>query len=358
MGESAGARIGVLWRGSPGATAPPGERGRLYRVFEELEKLGAAPEAVVFAEEVAHQVRDQLLSLDGVLVWVDPQSGGRDRSVLDPLLRDVASEGVWVSADPDVILRMGAKDVLVRTREMEWGSDAHVYATLDEMRAGLPRRLRSGPRVLKRLRGNGGEGVWKVSLLREEPSEVEVLHAARGSRVERMGLEALFARCAAYFEGSGSVIDQAYQERLGEGMIRCYQVRDRVAGFGHQFVTALLPPPAGTDESPLPPPRLYYGPHKPEFQELKRRLESGWIAEMQRLCGVSTEDLPAIWDADFLLGPKTPSGEDTYVLCEINISSVFPVPDECFAPLAEAAVKSALAARARRLAERIGRHGD
>jgi hypothetical protein len=108
----------------------------------------------------------------------------------------------------------------------------------------------------------------------------------------------------------------------------------------------------------LPTPRLYYGPDKPEFQDLKRRLESGWIAEMQRLCGVATEELPAIWDADFLLGPKTASGEDTYVLCEINISSVFPVPDETFAPMAEVAVKAALAARARRVAERIGRHGD
>jgi hypothetical protein len=359
MGDDA-VRIGVLWRGEPGSAPAPGERVRLYRVFEELEKLGAVPDAVLFVEEVAGEVRDKLLQLDGVLVWVDPLGGGRDRSVLDALLREVASEGVWVSAHPDVILGMGTKDVLVTTREMEWGTDAHLYATAEEMRAAFPARLRSGPRVLKRLRGNGGEGVWKVSQLAGGGAgdEVEVLHAARASRVERMSLDEFMGRCAPYFESSGSVIDQAYQERLGEGMIRCYQVRDRVAGFGHQYVTALLPPPEGTDQTPLPPPRLYYGPDKPEFQDLKRRLESGRIAEMQRLCGVATEELPAIWDADFLLGPKTASGEDTYVLCEINISSVFPVPDETFAPMAEVAVKAALAARERRTAERVGRHGD
>ena len=47
--------------------------------------------------------------------------------------------------------------------------------------------------------------------------------------------------------------------------------------------------------------------------------------------------LPAIWDADFLYGPKTPAGEDTYVLCEINVSAVWPFPDQAVEKLAYAA---------------------
>jgi len=35
-----------------------------------------------------------------------------------------------------------------------------------------------------------------------------------------------------------------------------------------------------------------------------------------------------IWDADFMLGPQDRDGADTYVLGEINVSSVFPIPDE------------------------------
>jgi hypothetical protein len=35
------------------------------------------------------------------------------------------------------------------------------------------------------------------------------------------------------------------------------------------------------------------------------------------------------------LGPKTPLGHDTYVLCEINVSSVFPIPDEAPDALAD-----------------------
>jgi len=42
-----------------------------------------------------------------VLVWVDPLHEGKTRVVLDPLLRDVAARGPWVSAHPDVILKMG-----------------------------------------------------------------------------------------------------------------------------------------------------------------------------------------------------------------------------------------------------------
>ena len=38
--------------------------------------------------------------------------------------------------------------------------------------------------------------------------------------------------------------------------------------------------------------------------------------------------LPIIWDADFLYGPRTAAGEDTYVLGEINVSSVMPIPDQ------------------------------
>jgi hypothetical protein len=43
---------------------------------------------------------------------------------------------------------------------------------------------------------------------------------------------------------------------------------------------------------------------------------------------IDAVSLPVIWDADFHYGPQAASGEDPYVLCEINASSVFPFPDE------------------------------
>jgi hypothetical protein len=61
-------------------------------------------------------------SLDGVLVWVDPIHQGKTRAVLDPRLREIAARGPWVSAHPDVILKMGVKEVLYRTRHLGWAA--------------------------------------------------------------------------------------------------------------------------------------------------------------------------------------------------------------------------------------------
>src|SRR5215467_7997708 len=108
-------RVGLLWRGDRATrNSATGKTSRFHRVFEALAGRGIGAEPVVFLEEAVDEVRVQLLKLDGVLVWVDPLSDGRTRAVLDPLLREVASRGVWVSSHPDVILKMGVKEVLVR----------------------------------------------------------------------------------------------------------------------------------------------------------------------------------------------------------------------------------------------------
>ncbi len=57
---------------------------------------------------------------------------------------------------------------------------------------------------------------------------------------------------------------------------------------------------------------------------------------MQRLLDISTKNLPILWDCDFLLGLKKASGEDTYVLCEINVSSIAPFPETAPQHIAEA----------------------
>jgi hypothetical protein len=146
------------------------------------------------------------------------------------------------------------------------------------------------------------------------------------------------------------MIDQEYQERLPEGMIRCYLVHDQVAGFGHQAVNALYPAPASeTHEAPpAPGPRYYHPPSKPEFQGIKRKLEDEWVPALQQLLNIARESLPILWDCDFLLGPKGAQGEDTYVLCEINVSSVAPYPESAVPFVVKATLAQMRAARLRR----------
>ncbi len=148
-------------------------------------------------------------------------------------------------------------------------------------------------------------------------------------------MTAFLALCEQYFAAGGSMVDQAWQSRLNEGMYRCYLVHDQVAGIGFQAINALYPASPGADatDAPQPGPRLYYPPTMPEAQPLKRKLEGEWLPAMRRLLNLDRERLPVLWDADFLLGPRDNDDNDTWVLCEINVSSVYPFPPSALAPL-------------------------
>jgi hypothetical protein len=73
----------------------------------------------------------------------------------------------------------------------------------------------------------------------------------------------------------------------------------------------------------------------PQFRTLRENLERTWVPDMCKLVGIDEAAMPALWDADFLFGPKTPAGEDTFILCEINASCVSPFPQEAPARIAD-----------------------
>jgi hypothetical protein len=135
-------------------------------------------------------------------------------------------------------------------------------------------------------------------------------------------------------------VDQPFQPRLPDGMIRCYMGCDKVVGFGHQFIKALIPPPPAGPDSPdaQPGPRIMHGADAEPFQALRAKMEAEWTPQMIEILGIDAASLPIIWDADFLYGPRTASGEDSYVLCEINVSSVFAIPDQAPAAIARLAL--------------------
>jgi hypothetical protein len=185
--------------------------------------------------------------------------------------------------------------------------------------------------------------VWKVEWIEQPGSRtglVSVLEARRRSTPETLSLETFMARCQPYFACAGCIIDQPFQPRLPEGMIRCYVGVDKVVGFGHQLIKALLPLPTEGPNSPAaqPGPRIMHGPDAAQFQALRTKMETEWTPQMMQVLGIDAASLPIIWDADFLYGPRTAAGDDTYVLCEINVSSVFAIPDQAPAAIAPLAL--------------------
>src|SRR5690348_3317023 len=132
MKEHTRRRVALLYPGDREArkNASP-ESSRFLKVFQALAELGAHAEPAVYHDDFCDEVRRQLMQVDGVLVWVNPIEGDRDRTMLDAMLRDVAATGVFVSSHPDIILKLGTKEVLHQTRGIGWGCDTHVYRSMD-----------------------------------------------------------------------------------------------------------------------------------------------------------------------------------------------------------------------------------
>ena len=345
-------RVALVFRGDrPQRDVAVLAGSRLEPVAAALSAAGLAVEVAVYADAFAGAVRRQLLGVHGVLVWVDPVTGHEDRTMLDGVLRDVAAAGVWVSAHPDVIVKMGTKEVLYRTRTLGWGSDTQLYRSPGEFREAFPSRLASGEaRVLKQSRGNGGIGVWKVQLpaggSRPGPETVVQVQSARArdDTVEEVSLGVFMARCEKYFgyaDGQSFLVDQAFQPSIADGLTRCYLVKNEVVGFCRQYPAGRSPKELAARTSPVPPParvfglpsaKTMFGPDDPALQSLRRRVETEWLPAMQALVDVDDRSLPALWDADFLFG----AGEESYVLSEINVSAVTPFPAQAVPKLVNA----------------------
>jgi hypothetical protein len=327
-------RIALLYPGDRAARdrSDPAA-SRFAALFDAFAAAGVAVEPAVWHDDFADEVAAQLRGVQAVLAWCNPIEDGRRRDRLDAVLLDAAHRGVAVSAHPEAVRRLGTKDVLFETRGLPFGSDVHRVESLAQLAEELPKRLQDGPRVLKQHRGHSGIGIWRVEAAGHD--RLLLRHAQRGSTPQSVDLAGLLAAMAPYFEpqAGGHMIDQAWQPRLSEGMVRAYLVKDRVAGFGHQAVNALHP------DQPQPGPRLYHGPDAAPFQELRQRLDSGWVTRLRECVGLRPERVPLLWDCDFLLGDRSADAPERYVLCEINVSSVSPFPPSCIAPLVDAAVR-------------------
>ncbi len=172
--------------------------------------------------------------------------------------------------------------------------------------------------------------MWRVEALEASAqgsrSPVRVLNAqVRDGSSGQITLGNFIDRCAEYFAWSGFVVDQVFQDRLAEGMLRCYFFHGEVIGFCHQWPRGLL------DINPSSPPpepaqSVMEGPNVPDYQPLRELAEREWVPAMLKTLSLERSMLPVVWDADFLYGSPNAHGDDTFVLCEINVSAVWPFP--------------------------------
>jgi hypothetical protein len=296
--------------------------------------------SVIYNDEKAEQLSNDLLGFDAVLVWVNPVEQGNNRNKLDALLIQLSKGGCFVSAHPDVILKIGTKDVLYKTRETEFGGDVKLYHSFEDFKE----RFLTTPaiRILKQYRGNGGDGVFKIDATNFTQNKIIVTHAKKGDEEKILSADDFFEEFKIYFNDGGVLIDQPWNEHIINGMVRCYLTGTKVSGFGYQEVNALYP-------NKNPGKRYYFSEDCGLFQDLRDIMENKWVPELQQITGTNNEMMPVIWDADFFINSiNTEKTNEKYTLCEINVSCVSPFPESCIPYMVEEVKKKIETRKARK----------
>ena len=280
---------------------------------------GFVVDPVNYHDSLADKYKTELLKYRVILVWVNPIEQGGDRKILDSLLTNLSESGCFVSAHPDTILKMGTKEVLYKTRNCEFGGDIKLYRSFKDFK----KDFISGSietRILKQYRGNGGNGVFKIEM-NASRTEVFVTHANTGVTETFSSQEHFFKSFEPYFLSNDILIDQPWNSNIINGMVRCYLCNNKVAGFGYQEINALYP-------SKKPGQRFYFSEDCGLFRDLRQRMESKWVNEIQLCTGVEKDRLPVIWDADFFINDANLTNtSQKYTLCEVNVSCVSPFPE-------------------------------
>ncbi|HET6769497.1 MAG TPA: Cj0069 family protein [Chitinophagaceae bacterium] len=285
---------------------------------------GFNTESVLYNDGAAGKLAIELLKFDAVLVWVNPIEQGNNREKLDALLGEIATKGCFVSTHPEVILKMGTKDVLYKTKDMDWGGDTKMYTSYQDFLTRFYSSLKkSRIRVLKQYRGNGGNGVYKV--VYNSANEVKLTHAMTGSVERNLVLTDFYKEFEPFFLNDGLLIDQEWNKNIANGMVRCYLTGRKVSGYGFQEINALYETNDKTHISPSK--RYYFTENCGLFSDLKELMQNEWVPQLQKSLLISESKLPVIWDADFFINkPNSKKAGKKYTLCEINVSCVSPFP--------------------------------
>jgi len=275
------------------------------------------------------------------------------------MLKELVGNGVEGLPHPDAMTAYGAKNSVEKLKGTDIvPEDVYTYYDFEALKDNFPKTLQKGVRVLKQNRGSTGEGIWRVEVLNPEKYKKGIpltamlkLTEAKDNHTEEKTLQEFLEFCIRYLEGpNGMLLDMPFLERIKEGEIRVLMLRDNVVNIVHKK-------PADTADafSATLFSGAKYRYDKPEqWPELVESIK-GSLRTIQTRLG--NYDLPLIWTADFILDTDKDTGNDKYVLGEINASCVGftthlelseNIADEVLALLdAEAAVNNRWAAFAR-----------
>lgn len=241
------------------------------------------------------------------------------------MLRELVNHGVIGLPHPDAMISYGAKNAIERLKGTAIvPADVACYYDFESFKQEFPKTLCNGVRVAKQNRGSTGEGIWRVEVIDAVEAGLDAIPLetrvkcteAKDNHVETKTLGEFIDFCVQYLDGEGGMIlDMPFLERIKEGEIRILMLRNTPVNVVHKkpadtpdaFSATLFSGAKYTYDTPEQWPELI-GIVKKSVPMIRQKL--------------GNYDLPLIWTMDFILDTDKATGEDKYVLGEINASCV------------------------------------
>jgi glutathione synthase/RimK-type ligase-like ATP-grasp enzyme len=314
-------------------------------VFQFLEENGGLSTHAIMSNNALRKYLKKVAR--GVIVRVNPGTlSAASQKRCDDMLRDLSRAGAVILSHPDVASSLGAKDSLVKIKNLKCGLlDTAVYYTPESFQEGFLKMIAFQPRVIKQNRGSQGEGIWIVKLKDEgaycdtygqrtasldteivlmEAFDNHVEHHTVGDFIDfcihgrtETSPEWTTTSAGRYFEGGlaagAMVVDQRFLPRIVEGEVRCLMIGSELVEIVHKK------PKEGGLSATLASGATYtkYAPDDAKFAKLVKNFEDD-IPYIMGSFGMCDQPLPLLWTADYIYGDS----DDDLFVGEINCSCV------------------------------------
>jgi hypothetical protein len=214
-----------------------GHRKDTMPIVNEINKIPGLHCDVLFyrdswATELYDHTKDKY---KGYISRVNPGTIPSGEGQFFAFLRKLSLHGLVGMPHPDVMMKYGAKDCLVKLAGTSIvPADTYGYYDVVAFKKQFPVTLSTGERVLKQNRGSTGSGIWRVRLQHPEnavsgkalPLDTPIkCTEAVDNHVEDRTLGEFMDFCEQYVVGeNGQLVDMPFLPRIKEGEIRILMV--------------------------------------------------------------------------------------------------------------------------------------
>ncbi|KAJ1627798.1 hypothetical protein T492DRAFT_1146049 [Pavlovales sp. CCMP2436] len=334
---------------------PDGHRVDSIPIANGLIKAGASCDLIRYEFDKHEEFTATVESYDALLVRINPGQLSQGttpgtQARFDDLMNALLAKGKLVWSSPGVQQQMGAKDALVKIKDMSCGLvDTFAYYEKAELEEGFKKTMAFQPRVIKQNRGSAGEGIWlcwlegkdycanfgdatledddKIKLMEMNDNHVEfhtvkefIIFCTDGPTAEGAGTWAS-SFPGKYLEGGkaqgGQLVDQRFLPRIAEGEVRMLMVGDVM-----QMIIHKKPEGGGLSAVGGNSDYTYFKPGCAEYAELESKFVNHDIPMVMKQLDLENDPLPILWTGDFIPRDGDVPGTTDYVVGEFNCSCV------------------------------------